>query len=120
MQKHILVMEDNDILRQLYSRALHTTGQAVYEAATVQEARALLNQYAFDVFLCDVEVAGESGIELLQEQRDTLRYSGTRVIVASAEDHYRSMAEALGVDLYLEKPLEISPLVTQVARLMSN
>jgi DNA-binding response OmpR family regulator len=120
MQKHILVMEDNDTLRQLYSRALHATGQAVYEAATVQEARALLNQYAFDVFLCDVEGAGQSGIELLQEQRDTLKYCGTHVIVASAEDHYRSMAEALGVDLFLAKPLELSPLVTLVAQLMSN
>jgi DNA-binding NtrC family response regulator len=120
MQKHILVMEDNEVLRQLYTRALRTTGQAVYQAASIQEARSLLNQHSFDIFLCDMEVGGERGIDLLQEQHDNLHYSGTHVIVASAEERYRDDCEALGVDLFLEKPLEITPLVTLVGRLMSN
>ncbi len=120
MQKHILVMEDNEVLRQLYTRALRTTGQAVFQAATLQEARTLLNEYAFDVFVCDMEVGGERGLDLLQEQRDNLYYSGTHIIVATAEDRYRQRCLELGVDLFLEKPIEISPLVTLVGRLMSS
>jgi len=120
MQKHILVMEDNEVLRQLYTRALRTTGQAVFQAASIPEARRLLDEHSFDIFLCDMEVGGERGIDLLQEQHDNLHYSGTRVIVATAEDRYRQRCHELGVDLFLEKPIEITPLVTLVSRLMSN
>ncbi len=73
LQKHILVIEDNETLRQFYSRALHLTGQAVHPAATLQEARDLINTYPVDVILCDMELNGERGLALLQEQRETLR-----------------------------------------------
>jgi CheY-like chemotaxis protein len=92
----------------------------VHQAATVQEARDLLAHQAFDVFLADMDMGSERGIDLLREQVDTLRYSGTRIVAASAQESYRSQCEALGVDLFLEKPIEITPLVTLVARLMST
>jgi len=120
MQKHILVIEDNDMLRRLYSRALHLTGQAVHPAANLQEARELINTYPVDLILCDVELNGERGLDLLREQRDLLRAYGTHVIVASAEDGYRRECEELGVDLFLEKPVEVSPLLSLVGKLMSN
>lgn len=67
-----------------------------------------------------MEMGGEYGIDLLQEQRGTFQYYGTHVVVATAEDRYRSKCEELGVDLFLEKPIEVTPLVTLVGRLVSN
>ena len=78
MQKQILVMEDNDVLRQLYSRALRTTGQGVHQAATVQEARELLARQVFDVFLADMDMGSERGSETTRSSATPRRRSSTR------------------------------------------
>ncbi len=117
LPKRVLVMEDTDDLRRLYTRALERAGYEVYAAATLEEARDLLLQHRFAAFLCDVHIGRERGTDLLREQYDKLRQCGTQIIMISADPHYRAMTEELGIEFYMEKPVDIVPLVTLIDRL---
>ncbi|MBN1889386.1 MAG: response regulator [Thermoflexales bacterium] len=114
----ILVMDDNDNLRRLFSRALDKAGYATHQAATIHEAREWLEREHFEVFLCDIRMGSEGlGTDLLREQLEALNKAGTQVIMVSAESHYRDLCEQMGIDFYIEKPVAIPPLVTLVNRL---
>jgi two-component system response regulator PilR (NtrC family) len=116
----ILIMEDNPDLRHLYSKSLRKFGYEVHSAATLQEARALLEDSRFDVFLCDIQVGSERGTDLLLEQQAILSQSGTQVVILSAYPRYRPMADEMGVDFYLEKPVSLDTLLTMVKRLTTH
>ncbi len=113
----ILLMEDDPSQRHLYARALRRAGYLVYEAGTLQEARDLLARNHFDMFLCDVHIGHERGTDLLREQSEVLRKNSTQVVIVSADPGYRCIAEAMGVEFYLEKPVSVAALVTLVDRL---
>lgn len=116
----VLLMEDDPSQSRLYAKALRKSGYTVYEAHTLQEARDLLAQHHFDVFLCDIHMGRERGTDLLREQGDKLRNNGTQIVIVSADPAYRCMAEEMGVEFYLEKPISIAALVRLVDRLTTN
>jgi DNA-binding NarL/FixJ family response regulator len=116
----VLLMEDDASQRRLYAKVLRKAGYEVYEAATLQEARDSLAQAHFGVFLCDIHMGQERGTDLLREQGDALRKNGTQIIVVSADSRYRSIAEDMGVEFYLEKPVSIASLVTLMNRLTAQ
>jgi len=116
----ILIMEDEPSLLNLYSRVLGRVGYEVYPAATMDEARQLLTERRFDVFLCDIHVGKDRGTDLIREQREALIQAGTQIIMASAEAQYRAMTKEMGIDFYLEKPIALGPLVTLVDRLTAH
>ncbi len=119
-EKTILILDDNDHIRRLFSRALEQSGYKTYPVATVQEARDLLAQHHFDVFLCDIHVGADRGTDLLREQSARLSKAGTNVIMVSADPRYRSLCTEMGIEFYMEKPVAIAPLVTLVSRLTAN
>ncbi|MFW9804578.1 MAG: response regulator [Candidatus Thorarchaeota archaeon] len=118
--RRILVMEDDDHLRRLYSKALSRSGYDVYPAPTIEEARGLLTSSQFDIFLCDIQMGNGLGTDLVREQRAMLRNNGTQVIMVSGEARYRTTCEEMGVDFYLEKPVPVSMLLTLVERLTAR
>jgi len=109
--RSILIMEDEDVLRRLYSRALNGVGYTVHGARTLAEARDLLAQHHFDAFLCDIHMGQERGTDLVREQRESLAQSGTRVVMISADARYRAICREMGVSEYLEKPISLTALV---------
>lgn len=118
--RRILVMEDDDYLRRLYSKALSKSGYDVYPASTIEEASGLLVSSQFDIFLCDIHMGSGLGTDLVHEQRATLNENGTQVIMVSGQAHYRAICEDMGVDFYLEKPVPVGMLLTLVERLMAG
>lgn len=115
--RRILVMEDDEHLRRLYSKALSKSGYDVYPASTIEEARRLLASSQFDIFLCDIHMGNGLGTDLVNEQRATLSENSTQVIMVSGQARYRAICEEMGVDFYLEKPVPVSMLLTLVERL---
>ena len=119
--RRILVMDDDANLRYIYRQALHQAGYEVHLAATIQEARSLLEAIEFDVFLGDTHLEGRHrGADLLREQIDTLIQKGTRILMLSSHTHYRSICEEMGVNMFVEKPVGINRLVTLVDRLAAE
>jgi CheY-like chemotaxis protein len=115
--RRILVMEDDDHLRSIFSRALRAVGYEVHPAGTVQQARDLLTQARFDVLLCDIQMGRERGTDFLREHATTLFTSGAQVIVVSGHAQYRDVCQEMGADFFLEKPVAIGTLTTLVDRL---
>ena len=121
LAQHILIVDDDDHLRNIYSRALQKAGYEVHPAATLQEARNLLNFHNFDILLCDIQMGrNERGIDLLKEYDSTLVAQGTQIIMLSCEVQYRAMCEELGVEFFMEKPVALIPLVTLIDRLTAR
>ncbi len=115
--RQILILEDDDHLRRIFSRALRKGDYDVYTAATLEEAHELLESMRFDIFLCDVHIGDGRGTDLLREKSASLQEQGTQTVMISADARYRSLTEELGVEFYLEKPIDLQPLVTLIDRL---
>ena len=113
----VLLMEGKDSLRRLFGGALRSAGYRVYEAATLQDARALLAVCPFDIFICTLDMHGERVLNWVRAQRARFSQAGTHVIAISAEGGHRHNWEDMGVDFYLETPVATTPLVTLVHRL---
>ena len=100
----ILVVDDEEPIRSLFSSILQSDGYACVLARNAAEARVKLEEDTFDVVISDVRMPGESGLDLI---RHVLFISqDTAVILASVLDDPAVVDAAIesGVHGYLVKP----------------
>ncbi len=116
----ILILEDDLALIRLYGKVMRKAGYEVAEATNLQEAREQLSKARFDVFICDMRLGAERGIDLLVEQKAFLQEKRTHVVVVSAEEQYRDLCRQMGIDLFFSKPVSPSELTRMVERLLSS
>ena len=111
-RKNVLVVDDDASLRLLYRVNLELDGHTVHEAATLAEARELLDRHAPDVLLLDIHLGSDDGLELLDEI--AALELPTRVVLLSGTDE-------IGHDLagrvacVLGKPFDLERLAAAVA-----
>jgi len=107
----VLVVEDNDLERQITVEILREEGFAVEEAAGGKRALDLLALGSFDVVLTDLVMPGMSGEELLATIRPT--YPATQVVMVTAHGTIDSAVKAMkaGAFYYLTKPTDRETLV---------
>lgn len=102
---HILVVDDDDRIRDLVSRYLTDHGFLAFTAADAVQARILLKDCEFDALVLDVMMPGEDGVSLANYLHRT---SNIPVLLLTAlgeiEDKIRGL-EA-GADDYLPKPFD--------------
>lgn len=115
-QASVLVVEDNDLERQITADTLREEGFAVEEAAVGKRAMELLALSRFDVVLTDLMMPGMSGEELLAKVRGV--YPGSQVVVLTAHGTIDSAVQAMktGAFYYLTKPTDRETLVMTVAK----
>jgi DNA-binding NtrC family response regulator len=115
-QASVLVVEDNDLERQITADTLREEGFAVEEAPLGKRALDLLQSSRFDVVLTDLMMPGMSGEELLLKVK--AQYPTTEVVVLTAHGTPESGFNAAkqGAFYYLPKPVDREQLVTTVAR----
>jgi adenylate cyclase len=117
----LLIVDDDEMNRDMLCRRLERRGYTVSSAADGQRALAMIEAQPFDVILLDIMMPGVSGLEVLQRLR--LRYSvaDLPVIMATARDQSSDIVEALklGANDYVTKPLDfpvvLARLETQLA-----
>src|SRR6266436_8244517 len=112
----VLVVEDNDLERQITAEILREEGFAVEEAANGRRALELLELGEFDTVLTDLMMPGMSGDELLAKVR--LSYPATQMIMVTAHGTIESAVKAMknGAFYYLTKPADRETLVMTVAK----
>lgn len=110
---HILVVDDDERLRDLLARFLRERGFLVTTAVDAADARAKLDGFAFDILVIDVMMPGESGLELTQSLRET---SDVPILLLTAMDGAEDRIVGLenGADDYLTKPFEPRELVARL------
>lgn len=118
-QYRVLLLEDDNGLRNIYSRALSKNEAfQVDPAATLAEARALLDQQEYDLLISDIRIGRERATDLLEEYREKFSRRNTKVVMCSAFGQYRDLPT--GVDQFVEKPISLNDLVRLVSELVSK
>ncbi|MFO0755824.1 MAG: adenylate/guanylate cyclase domain-containing protein [Byssovorax sp.] len=112
----ILVVDDNEMNREILSRALRMNGYAVEVAAGGEEALAMLGDRPFDAVLLDVMMPGMNGLEVLREARKRFSVADLPIIMATARDRSEDIVEALhlGANDYVSKPLDFEVVAARL------
>jgi len=114
---HILVVDDDDRLRELLKRYLSENGYRVTAAHDASDARARLKGLEFDLIVLDLMMPGESGLELAQNLRRT---NDVPILLLTAMDEPSDRIAGLeaGADDYLGKPFEPRELVLRIEAIL--
>jgi two-component system phosphate regulon response regulator OmpR len=114
---HLLVVDDDERLRELLQRYLSSNGFRVSAASDAADARALMKSMAFDLLILDVMMPGESGLDLARAIRAS---SQTPVLMLTARGDTEDRIAGLehGADDYLPKPFEPRELLLRVSALL--
>jgi class 3 adenylate cyclase/ActR/RegA family two-component response regulator len=104
----ILVVDDNELNRDMLSRRLRSRGYAVTVAEDGARALERVASGSFDLVLLDIMMPGLSGIDVLQRLRERYSREELPVIMATARDQADDVVEALkaGANDYVTKPLD--------------
>ena len=118
---HLLVVDDDDRIRELIKRYLAREGFRVTTAAHAGAARNMLELFDVDLLVLDVMMPGESGFELTHWLRGQPGAKGrTPVLILTARDQPTDRIEglSLGADDYLAKPFEPQELVLRIGAIL--
>ena len=116
---HILVVDDDDRIRDLLKRFLTREGHRVTTASDAAAARRLLATMTFDLAILDVMMPGEDGLSLLAAIREG-RQKETPVMLLTARGEASDRIAGLktGADDYLPKPFEPEELALRCAAIL--
>ncbi|MBU2607392.1 MAG: response regulator transcription factor [Alphaproteobacteria bacterium] len=116
---HILVVDDDDRIRDLLKRFLSREGHRVTTASDAAAARRLLATMTFDLAILDVMMPGEDGLSLLAAIREG-RQKETPVMLLTARGEASDRIAGLktGADDYLAKPFEPEELALRCAAIL--
>ena len=117
MAERILVVDDEDIIRESLSFILRKEKYEVEEAANGKIAFEMLKESSFDLVITDLEMPVMKGIELLDEIRKINLQTNTIVITAYGSMETAIAALRSGASDYILKPIEFDELLIKVKKL---
>lgn len=114
---HILVVDDDERIRNLLARFLKENGFRVTTSADTTSARANMRGLAFDLLVLDVMMPGESGFDFA---KSLLATSDVPILMLTArsEADQRIKGLEIGVDDYLAKPFEPRELLLRLHNIL--
>jgi two-component system response regulator HydG len=116
----ILVVDDDDALRDTLVQALETGNVEVDSASSAAEAIRLLQDRVFAVVVTDVVMREQDGFAVLKEAKE--RYRNCKVIMLTGHGSREVAVQAMqeGATYYIEKPVDLTELRTKVARCLAD
>ena len=122
MTKQILIVDDDDGVREIIQLSLETAaGWTVVTATSGQDGIAIAKSQKFDLILLDVMMPGENGIEVFRQlQSDPLTQSiPTILLTAKARMSERQEFMKIGVVGIITKPFEARALTQQIKQMLA-
>ena len=114
----VLIVEDDETLRQIVARHLRSQGYEVAEAPSAEDAvRAVEGAWHPDVVLLDLNLPGDTGWDLLRAQAFAAADSPPVIITSATTVSPKRLAE-FGCAGYLPKPFPLDTLVATIERLI--
>ena len=113
---HILIVEDETIIRSALRRLLERNQYQVSEAGSVQEAQERFSIPSFDLIVSDLRLPGAPGTELIKLGQ------GTPVLIMTSYASLRSAVDSMkmGAVDYIAKPFDHDEMLQAVARILRD
>jgi two-component system phosphate regulon response regulator OmpR len=116
---HILVVDDDQRLRDLLAQYLFQNGFRVTTAPDAATARSTMAGLVFDVVILDVMMPGENGLALARDLKSTSNVP-ICMLTARAEPEERIEGLEAGVDEYIAKPYEPRELLLRLQNILKR
>ena len=106
MNKKILVVDDEEVIRKFLRIHLVKLGYEVTEAADGEQALEKLGIDDFDLLICDIMMPKKDGWEVIKEAKSNPKTKNLPVIVLTAKNEDSDMFKGydLGANYYMTKP----------------
>jgi CheY-like chemotaxis protein len=113
MNKKILVVDDEEVIRKFLRIQLAKLGYEVKEAADGEQALEKLGKDDFDLIICDILMPNKNGWEVLREVKLNPRMKDIPVIVLTAKNEDSDMFKGYdcGANYYMTKPFTKAQLL---------
>lgn len=115
---HILVVDDDERLRQLLGRFLMDHGFLVSTAPDARAAREILDVLVYDLLIVDVMMPGEDGLSLTRDLKKKEGAPAILLLTARGETDERIEGLEAGADDYLSKPFEPKELLLRIQAIL--
>jgi two-component system cell cycle response regulator DivK len=118
----ILVVEDDDMSRDILVRRLQKQGYELYPFADAEAGLEAINSVKPDILLLDINLPGMSGLELAQELKTHPETACIPMIAVSADTNFEDMqtATTAGFDAYETKPINLPNLLLKIQQLVGS
>ena len=115
---HILVVDDDDGIRNLVKQFLNENNFLVTTAINAEDAENKIKFIKFDLIVLDVMMPGKSGINFILDNKNI----GTPIILLTAKGEPDDRIEGLevGADDYLPKPFEPRELTLRIKKILNR
>jgi two-component system phosphate regulon response regulator OmpR len=119
IKHHILVVDDDDRIRELVKEYLNENGFIVSTGNCAEEAKIRLKYFKFDLIVLDVMMPGQNGFEMTKEIKQN---SDVPIILLTAKSEVENRIEGLelGADDYLGKPFEPKELLLRIKNIIKK
>ena len=116
---HILVVDDDDRIRELLKEYLTEENYLISTSNNAENAKQKIEMIKFDIIILDIMMPGQSGLDLTHNLREKIN---TPIILLTAMGEPNERIEGLekGADDYLAKPFEPKELVLRIQNILKK
>ena len=118
-KNHILVVDDDDRIRNLLKDYLSENNYIVSTAKNAEEAKNRLKYLKFDIIILDVMMPGQNGYDLTKEIKKQIKVP-IILLTAKGEVENRIKGLEIGADDYIGKPFEPKELLLRVKNIINK
>jgi len=116
---HILVVDDDDRIRELVKEYLEENNFIVSTAINAFDAKKKLDIIKFDILILDIMMPGKSGLSLTEDIKKT-NHTPVILLTAKGETVDRIKGLEIGADDYLGKPFEPKELLLRIKNILNK
>tara|TARA_B100001063_G_scaffold239389_1_gene262877 strand:+ start:452 stop:1129 length:678 start_codon:yes stop_codon:yes gene_type:complete len=118
-KNHILIVDDDDRIRNLLKDYLFENNYVVSTAENAEQAKIKLEYLLFDIIILDVMMPGQNGYDLTKEIKKKINIP---IILLTAKDEVENRIKGLelGADDYIGKPFEPKELLLRIKNIISK
>ena len=118
-KNHILIVDDDDRIRDLLKDYLSQNNYIVSTAENADQAKERLKYLKFDIIILDVMMPGQNGYELTKEIKKKIKIPIV-LLTAKGEVENRIRGLELGADDYISKPFEPKELLLRIRNIINK
>lgn len=120
MRENILIVDDEEMIRDLLSAALEQEGYPCLQASNADEALLILDEQPVDLVISDIMMPGKSGVDLLRDIKNVNPDIAVLMITGLSDMNTAMECIHLGADDYITKPFGINRVVLTVKNLIER